>query len=111
MYRRRPSVVVGSYAPLAHAFLKSGAGEGQVVPPDPLRWAPMAIPEDKPLDFIEGLRTMAVNGDPDAQTGIGIHLYLANRSMGVEWPPRSHVRRHSSRKFSASATSSGDSTR
>ncbi len=24
---------------------------------------------------------MAVNGDPDAQTGIGVHLYLANTSM------------------------------
>ncbi|WP_077033135.1 homogentisate 1,2-dioxygenase [Pelomonas sp. KK5] len=81
MYRRRPSVVVGSYVPLAHAWLKTGAAEGQVVPPDPLRWAPVAIP-DEPLDFVDGLRTMALNGDPDAQTGIGIHLYLANRAMG-----------------------------
>src|SRR4030095_4654567 len=32
-------------------------------------------------DFVQGLTTMAGNGDPSAQTGCGIHLYLANRSM------------------------------
>ncbi|MEJ6006989.1 homogentisate 1,2-dioxygenase [Paucibacter sp. AS339] len=80
LYRRQPSVVVGGYRPLAHAFLRSGAKEGQVSPPDPMRWAPIAIPAE-PTDFIEGLRTMAVNGDPDAQSGIATHLYVANRSM------------------------------
>lgn len=83
MYRRRPSVVVGGYAPYAHPFLKTGAAEGQVVPPDPLRWAPTPVPaaEFQPLDFVDGLRTIAVNGDPDAQVGMAAHLYLANRSM------------------------------
>ena len=33
------------------------------------------------MDFIEGLRTLAVNGDPDAQMGMAAHLYLVNRSM------------------------------
>ena len=80
MYRRQPSVVVGSYAPLAHAFLKTGAAEGQAAPPDPLRWAPTEIPAE-PLDFIDGLRTVVVNGDPDAQCGMAAHLYLANRGM------------------------------
>jgi homogentisate 1,2-dioxygenase len=80
LYRRQPSVVVGGYAPLPHGFLKTGAAQGQVVPPDPLRWAPAAMPE-APADFIDGLRTMAVNGDPDAQVGMAAHLYLANRSM------------------------------
>lgn len=83
MYRRRPSVVVGGYAPHAHEFLKTGAAEGQVVPPDPLRWAPTPVPAAaaRPLDFVDGLRTLAVNGDPDAQVGMAAHLYLANRSM------------------------------
>jgi len=80
LYRRQPSVVVSGYTPLAQPWLKSGAAEGQVVPPDPLRWAPMAIPEEA-LDFVEGLRTLVLNGDPDAQTGMAAHLYLANRSM------------------------------
>ena len=50
------------------------------MPPDPLRWNPFAIP-DEPLDFVDGLRTLAANGDADAQTGMAIHVYLATRSM------------------------------
>lgn len=80
LYRRLPSVVVGGYEPLAQPFLKTGAKDGVPTPPDPLRWHPVAIP-DQPLDFVEGLRTIAVNGDPEAQTGMAAHLYLANRSM------------------------------
>jgi homogentisate 1,2-dioxygenase len=81
MYRRQPSVVVGGYQPLAHNHLKTGARDGELAPPDPLRWAPPAIP-DEPLDFVEGLRTMCVNGDPEAQTGMAAHAYLCNKSMG-----------------------------
>ncbi|RQO63072.1 homogentisate 1,2-dioxygenase [Paucibacter sp. KBW04] len=80
LYRRQPSVVVGGYQPLAHAYLKTGAAQAQLSPPDPLRWAPTAIPAE-PTDFVQGLRTLVVNGDPDAHTGMAAHLYLANRSM------------------------------
>ena len=81
LYRRQPSVMVGGYAALAQPWLKTGAKDGQAAPPDPMRWHPLPIP-DEPADFIEGLRTIAVNGDADAQTGIAAHLYLVNRSMG-----------------------------
>ena len=81
LYRRQPSVMVGGYAALAQPWLKTGAKDGQAAPPDPMRWHPLPIP-DAPADFIEGLRTIAVNGDADAQTGIAAHLYLVNRSMG-----------------------------
>ncbi|HVK93968.1 MAG TPA: homogentisate 1,2-dioxygenase [Noviherbaspirillum sp.] len=80
LYRRQPSVVVGGYQPLAQPYLKTGAQEGVNTPPDPLRWHPVALPEQS-LDFVEGLRTMAVNGDAEAQHGIAAHVYLANRSM------------------------------
>ena len=80
MYRRQPSVLAGSYEPLAQPWLKTGAKDGRAAPPNPLRWNPIAIPSE-PLDFIDGLRTIAVNGDADAQTGMAAHLYLANRSM------------------------------
>lgn len=80
LYRRQPSVMVGGYAPLAQPFWKTGAKEGVSAPPDPMRWNPVAIPE-APIDFIEGMRTVVVNGDADAQTGMAAHLYLANRSM------------------------------
>jgi len=81
LYRRQPSVMVGGYAALAQQWLKTGAKDGQAAPPDPMRWHPLPIP-DEAADFIEGLRTIAVNGDADAQTGIAAHLYLVNRSMG-----------------------------
>jgi homogentisate 1,2-dioxygenase len=80
MYRTRPSVMLGAFEPLTHVGLKTGAKDGIVAPPDPMRWAPVAIPDD-PADFIDGLRTIVVNGDADAQMGVAAHLYLANRSM------------------------------
>lgn len=80
VYRRQPSVVAGAHGPYEQPFLKSGAAEGVALPPDPLRWGPIAIPA-APTDFVDGLRTVVVNGDPEAQTGMAAHLYLANRSM------------------------------
>jgi homogentisate 1,2-dioxygenase len=80
LYRCQPSVVVGAYEALPHTFLKTGAAQGVVAAPEPLRWHPIDVPTE-PLDFIDGLRTIAVNGDAQAQTGIAVHLLLANRSM------------------------------
>ena len=84
LYRRQPSVVIGSYKPLAQPRLKTGAQGGVVAAPEPLRWHPMLVPDVsvEPMDFIEGLRTMCANGDAEAQTGMAAHLYIANRSMG-----------------------------
>ena len=81
LYRRQPSVLAGTYKPLPQPHWKTGAAEGENPPPDPLRWHPVAIPEDPPMDFITGLRTVCVNGDADAQTGIAVHLVLVNQSM------------------------------
>ncbi|KQV46842.1 homogentisate 1,2-dioxygenase [Pelomonas sp. Root1217] len=79
MYRRRPSVVVGGYQPLAHALWKSGAAQGECASPDPLRWGPTPLEGDG--DFIDGLRSYAVNGEV-GMTGMGAHAYVATRSMG-----------------------------
>ena len=81
MYRRQPSVVTGGYEALAHAFLKTGAKEGVAAPPNPMRWFPTPIPS-APTDFIDGLRTIVVNGEADAQSGVAAHLWLANKAMG-----------------------------
>lgn len=35
----------------------------------------------EPTDFVQGIVTMAGNGDPHAQNGAAMHLYAANRSM------------------------------
>mgnify|MGYP001298747667 CR=1 FL=1 len=80
LYRRQPSVVAGVYEPLEHRWLKTGAQDGVDAPPNPLRWNPIAVP-DAPADFVDGLRTLVVNGDAEAQSGMAAHLVLANRSM------------------------------
>src|SRR5690606_31122691 len=50
------------------------------VSPDQLRWNPLPLPS-APADFLDGLYTMAGNGSAAVQSGIGIHLYAANRDM------------------------------
>ncbi len=81
MYRRQPSVVVGGYQALAHAHWKTGARDGVAAPPNPMRWHPPQVPAE-PADFIDGLRTVVLNGDADAQTGMAAHLVLMNKPMG-----------------------------
>ncbi|MGH3249441.1 MAG: homogentisate 1,2-dioxygenase [Trebonia sp.] len=52
--------------------------------PDPnrLRWDPLPLPaEGEPRDFIDGLFTVAGNGDVKTRAGMAVHLYAANRSM------------------------------
>lgn len=83
LYRRQPSVVAGGFARHDHPFLKTGARDGVEAPPQPMRWHPIDVPgaSQAPTDFVDGLRTIALNGEADAQTGMAAHLYLANRSM------------------------------
>ncbi|WP_157269604.1 homogentisate 1,2-dioxygenase [Azohydromonas aeria] len=81
LYRRQPSVVTGPYQPYEQPYLKTGVKDGVAAPPDPLRWHPTPIPQGDALDFVDGLRTVVVNGDADAQTGMAAHLVLVNRSM------------------------------
>ena len=80
LYRRQPSVVTGAYQPYAQPQWTTGAAGGMAVAPDPLRWNPFAIPAEA-LDFVDGMRTVAANGDAEAQTGMAAHVYVANRSM------------------------------
>jgi len=80
LYRRRPSVAGGAYAPLPHAYWKTGARQGQPAAPNPLRWHPLPFGAEG-QDFIAGLRTIALNGDVEAHSGMAAHLVLADRSM------------------------------
>lgn len=50
--------------------------------PDPQRWLPFEYPKAKSVDFVEGLKTIAGNGDPGMKAGLAIHVYTANASMG-----------------------------
>ncbi|HEX2139761.1 MAG TPA: homogentisate 1,2-dioxygenase [Woeseiaceae bacterium] len=80
-YRIRPSVVHGEFAPIDARLVRTAPiDEGVAAAPNPLRWDPLPVP-DEPADFVDGLVTMAANGDPRMQAGIGIHVYRCNRSM------------------------------
>jgi homogentisate 1,2-dioxygenase len=78
LYRIRPSAEHRRYRPYPQTLLD--AGKFGPVPPDRLRWDPLPIPPEA-KDFVDGLITFAGNGDAASQTGVSIHLYLANRSM------------------------------
>jgi homogentisate 1,2-dioxygenase len=84
LYRIRPAAMHGEFAPWdgAPAF-HDRFGEAPT-PPNQLRWSPFAIPA-APTDFVEGLVTIAGNGSAESGSGIGIHVYAANRSMQDRW--------------------------
>ncbi|MEO8779440.1 MAG: homogentisate 1,2-dioxygenase [Rhodanobacter sp.] len=79
LYRIRPAAVHQPFQPLQHASFHNRFDEAPATP-NQLRWDPLPLPE-KPTDFLDGLVTIAGNGGADEQGGIGIHLYVANRSM------------------------------
>jgi len=80
LYRRQPSVVSGRYEAYAQPFWRTGADTRVPLAPEPMRWNPFAIGTAN-CDFVDGMRTLAANGDADAQTGLAAHVYLADRSM------------------------------
>jgi homogentisate 1,2-dioxygenase len=80
LYRIRPSVAHRPFEPMDNGLLRSTPFDEVATPPNQLRWQPLPMP-GKPTDFVDGLITMAGNGDAHTHTGVAIHLYLVNRSM------------------------------
>jgi homogentisate 1,2-dioxygenase len=80
LYRILPSARQTPYRPLPGGLLRSGPFRDVPVPPNPLRWDPFPIPST-PVDFLDGLATLAGNGDPSVQAGVAVHLYAANAPM------------------------------
>jgi homogentisate 1,2-dioxygenase len=79
MYRIRPAAVHGQFRRADCGLLTANFG-GAGASPNQLRWSPLPIPS-VPTDFLQGLVTAGGNGSPAAQSGCGIHWYVANRSM------------------------------
>jgi len=80
LYRMRPAAVHGSFRPLAAPRLRSAPFDEVPAPPDQMRWDPLPLPSTA-TDFVDGLVTMAGNGDAAMQTGVAIHVYACNRPM------------------------------
>ncbi len=79
MYRRQPSVVSGRYQPYTQPLWTTGGDRTTALAPEPMRWHPIPFAGD--ADFVDGMVTLAANGDADALSGIGSLVYLANKSM------------------------------
>jgi len=79
LYRIRPAAMHAPFALLSEARLHNRFDEAPATP-NQLRWDPYPLPS-APTDFVEGMFTMAGNGGPAGQTGVGIHMYACNRAM------------------------------
>lgn len=79
-YRIRPSVLHKPFRQIENKLLKSSPFDEITTTPNQLRWNPLPMPETK-TDFIDGLTTIAGNGDLFAQAGIAIHIFACNKNM------------------------------
>ncbi|KAJ8520765.1 hypothetical protein ONZ45_g2467 [Pleurotus djamor] len=86
LYRIRPSVAHQGFSELPDnpdlesCFLSMNPKVH--VSPTQLAWYPFQMPsENENLDFVDGLKTLAGNGDPTLREGLAIHIYLATQSM------------------------------
>src|SRR5262245_848944 len=79
LYRIRPAAVHRPFKRIDDKRLTNDFAAVDT-PPNQLRWDPLPLPTT-PTDFVDGLVTYAGNGDPHAQSGCGVHLFAANRSM------------------------------
>ncbi|TXL78759.1 homogentisate 1,2-dioxygenase [Vineibacter terrae] len=79
-YRIRPSAKGTPFRPYPTALWRNGPTEEVPVPADRLRWNRFAPPKAG-TDFVDGVATLAVNGDAAMQAGMGVHIYRADTSM------------------------------
>ena len=79
-YRIRPSVLHKPFRQIESRLLKSSPFDEIVTTPNQLRWNPLPMPETE-TDFIDGLTTIAGNGDIFSQIGIAIHIFACNKEI------------------------------
>jgi homogentisate 1,2-dioxygenase len=80
LYRLRPSAEHPPYAPFQSGAAYSAELLHYPLPPNRLRWDPLPFP-DAPADLIDSMTTMVANGDPEALSGIAVHIYRATADM------------------------------
>ena len=82
LYRIRPSVKhVGKFQPEPQGLIRTAPNREQhSLPLGALRWSPTPIPQESHT-FIQGVKTITLAGDSDANTGMASHIYTCNQSM------------------------------
>ncbi len=85
VYRILPSARHPAFRRLDNKHLKSTPFDEIEPDPNRLRWDPFPLPPqdspDGPTDWIDGLFTVAGNGDVKTRNGIAVHIYAANTDM------------------------------
>ena len=82
VYRILPSAKHPAFRRIDNRNLRGTPFDELEPDPNRLRWDPLPLPvESAPRDFIDGLFTVAGNGDIKTRAGMAVHLYAANRSM------------------------------
>lgn len=82
-YRIRPSVTHKSFKQIENGSWVSKFDDLPVTPAQ-LRWDAFDVPGE-PTDFIDGVRTIAGNGDLFSQQGMAVHVYAFNKGMGERY--------------------------
>ncbi len=80
LYRLRPSAAHPPYARYTGAPLFAPGTSEAPLPPNRLRWDPLAMPAPG-TDFVDGLVTMLANRDPAELEGVAVHVYRATADM------------------------------
>ena len=80
MYRIIPSVKHSVYKEFHLENFLTSPLKTSFCSPIQYRFNPLEI-EDAPHDFLEGIKTIAVSGNPQEQCGMSAHIFTANTSM------------------------------
>jgi homogentisate 1,2-dioxygenase len=82
VYRILPSAKHPAFSRIDNKDLRSTPFDEIEPDPNRLRWDPLPLPaSDTAKDFIDGLFTVAGNGDVRTRSGMAVHVYAANRDM------------------------------
>jgi homogentisate 1,2-dioxygenase len=87
LYRIRPSVKhTGRFQKIDRGLIRAGGidRDEHDLPLGQLRWDPVPLPGEQ-LSFVEGLMTITVAGDVEAQSGMAAHIARVTRSMADEY--------------------------
>jgi homogentisate 1,2-dioxygenase len=79
LYRTLPSAMQVPFRRIDNGLWRCAPFDSEPSP-NRLRWDPLPMPST-PIDFIDGIATMAGNGDVAARSGVAIHIYRATKSM------------------------------
>jgi homogentisate 1,2-dioxygenase len=82
VYRIMPSAAHPAFRRIGNGRLR-GTPFDEIEPdPNRLRWDPLPLPlETEAMDWVDGLYTVAGNGEIKTRDGMAIHIYAANRDM------------------------------